>query len=125
MLLKSKSTEIQANAAEALRCIAGISEGNCYLVVGPSASSVETMIYLLGSTSSSVQRSVAGQLLASYLCSQQVLQDQRICSLFRTALVKYAIEFKLKPFLGANTKLLTLYYAFTQALLAKLVTKQC
>lgn len=61
MLLKSKSTEIQANAAEALRCISGISEGNCYLVVGPSASSVETMILLLGSPSSSVQRSVAGQ----------------------------------------------------------------
>lgn len=65
MLLKSKSTEIQANAAEALRCIANVSEGNCYLIVGPSASIMETMIRLLGSPSSSVQRSVAGHHLVS------------------------------------------------------------
>lgn len=64
MLLKTKSTEIQANAAEALRCISGVSEGNCYLVVGPSGASIDTMILLLGSPSVSVQRSVAGSQLS-------------------------------------------------------------
>lgn len=59
-LLRSRAPEIQAYAADALRCIAVVRDENCIIIAG---SCIPTLIMLLGSPFPDAQLSAAGEAL--------------------------------------------------------------
>ena len=57
-LLRSRTNEVQAYAADALRCLAGVGDENCLAI---AEESIPTLMLLLGSPLSDAQESSAGK----------------------------------------------------------------